>query len=71
MGTSAGVPSVASYVPSWHKLQQNGLQLKNDLAGHIGAVQSYACTGTKLGLAWKVDSWVGEGKGKDSQTHAH
>ena len=65
--TSAG-PSVASYVPSGHKLQQNGLQLENVFVGHIRAVPSYACTGTELGLTSKDDSWVGEGNGIDGQT---
>ena len=65
--TSAG-PSVASYVPSGHKLQQNGLQLENVFVGHIRAVPSYACTGTELGLTSKDDSWVGEGHGIDGQT---
>jgi len=66
MGTSAG-PSVASYVPSRHKLQQNGLQLENAFAGHIGAVWSYACTRTKLCLMSKDNSWVGEGNSQDGQ----
>jgi len=65
--TSAG-PSVASYVPSGHKLQWNGLQLENVLVGRIRAVSSYACTGTKLGLMLKDDSWVGEGNDIDGQT---
>ena len=67
IGTSAG-PCVASYMPPRHKLQHNGLQLENVFAGHIGTVLSYACTGTKLGLTSKDDSWVGEGNGQDGQT---
>jgi len=55
-------------MPSRHKLQWNGLQLENVLVGHIRAVPSYACTGTKLGLTSKDDSWVGEGNGIDGQT---
>jgi len=55
-------------VPLGHKLQQNGLQSENVLVGCIRAVPSYACTGTKLGLTLKDNSWVGEGNGIDVQT---
>jgi len=55
-------------MPSWHKLQQNGLQLENVLAGCTDTVPSYTCTRTKLCLMSKDDSWVGEGNGIDGQT---
>jgi len=55
-------------MPSWHKLQQNSLELENVLAGPTGTVPSYTCTRTKLGLTSKDNSWVGEGNDIDGQT---